>query len=271
MNIKVFSICFDRIDFLPLQAKLFKKFLGETIDFYCVDNSLTYGSEKYFRTTCDSLGIKHVLVPDKYHGDAGLSHQEACNYVVKQYISTSSDICMIIDCDIFPIKPITFDNDFGMAGLEQGYKHIKYFWLGLIIINCNNCKNIGDLDLRGAFIHRENDSVYIPDTRTGFTFDRYPLLIAEHQPCDGGALSYLYIKNNKPITKNLSIDYIRHKNNANKYFPEHLVSKYLDSYNFWVVGDGFIHTGRSSNWDNVPNEEFGNKIELIKEWLYSYL
>lgn len=264
---KIFSIVFDRVDFLFYQVKLFKKFIHPEIDFYCVDNSMTSSGENEFRKECDKLQIKHVLVPDKYFGEAGASHQNAANYIIKQYISSSEQICLLIDADIFPIKSYIITEDFGLAGLSQGHNNKKYLWPGMLIINPKNCKEVGTLDVSGAFLHKTENSYYIPDIRTGFTFDSVDALLETHYSADSGALIYDYIRRTQPAVKTMALEHIRHREESINYIPEGLIGRYQNDYVYWVIDKAFLHFSRSSNWDNMANEQFNNKIELLKEWL----
>lgn len=264
---KIFSICYDRVDFLFYQVETFKKFIHPEIDFYCVDNSLTSSGENEFRKECDRLKIKHILVPDKYFGEAGASHQNAANYAIKQYICSSQQTCLLVDADIFPIKPYTISADFGLAGLSQGHDSIRYLWLGLVMINPKNCSKLDTLDVRGAFFNKENGSYFIPDIRTGFTFDKIEEFKRNYYICDSGALIHDYIKRTTPVVKSMTVEHIKHREDTINYLPENLIGKYNNEYVFWILDKSFLHFGRASNWDNMANEQFNNKVSLLKEWL----
>src|SRR5574339_576360 len=97
--INIYTICYNRPDLLQYQIKTFRKFLNHDLNFWCIDNSNTGNLEHEFRNECAKLGVKHDLVPNKYFGNPGDSHQTACQYIIKQHLSHANNISILMDCD----------------------------------------------------------------------------------------------------------------------------------------------------------------------------
>ena len=171
-RIKIYSIHFNRPDFIGIQIDSFKRFVKNEFDFLVVNNSCDSNIEK----TCEDLQICCINLNNKDLNPSE-SHSLGLNEL-KKFIKNDGNIHVILDHDMFIIEDIDFFDYMGdksIMFIEQKREELTYMWPGLIVINSNLCPNLQDLD---------------------FSFG-----IFEGIRCDSGGQSYKYLRENSNLNR----------------------------------------------------------------------
>lgn len=269
--IKFYSIYYSNSELLQYQFLSLKKNLQDNFEYIVINNS--QNDPNPFPE------VKTFKVLNARFDDAGLSHQHALNWALQTFIQDDKDVSVIIDSDIFLVKPLSIYTlltnatylDQHLAGIKQGIQNIQYLWPGLLVLNRPKLPVFHTMDLRGCFIHRsDHKKWYIPDPRNGYHWGMYTKLVEEYYPCDSGAMLYQYLIDNPQLRiKELSVELICREDNTISYIPKNLQSLYLTNYVFWIINRTWLHFGRGTNLDNQPHNWFNNKMQLMKDWIKS--
>lgn len=273
--LKLYTVIYNEASFIELQYNSFKKFLKDEFEFALINNSPSQEVVNQIYTTAKKLGAFTYSVNNPRFDNGGLSHQHALTYILKKHIleDDPSNTSVILDSDVFLVSPYSLEEDITgchFAGLKQGADGFHFPWAGLIVLK-NSCPKLGTLDMRGALVNTSNISDYIiPDPLLGWTFDNYDALRQIYTPFDSGALLGKYILDNNLQGKWFSLDFFENEE-PKKLLPFELSLKYNNNYRFWLINNIFIHTGRSSNWDNRPEQEIVQKNAFIQEMMGYFL
>jgi hypothetical protein len=248
-KVKIYSIHYNREDFIDWQNDSFNHFLKDEFEYIVVNNAKDASIKKSINEKCKNLNIKTIETYSN-SGLAGKHHADSLNYIWKNYCSDDLDNYVIfIDGDCFLIKDLNINNfmkDNIFAGPKQR-RNIIYGYLTptIIISNIDKINSPKNIDWEGCCV----DGVNL-DTGGGF---------------------YLYLKDNDIKNKILELKstwHIKQDNENLHCIPDELINLYDQSYNIEFFGNEFLHYCRSSNWDHQSENHHTKKSEFIKKFIY---
>ena len=169
-TVNIYSVHFNRPDFIKIQMDSFKKFIKNDFNFLIINNS----GEKSIEDTCKNLNIDCINLNNDNLGPS-VSHSLGLKEL-GNYIKNDGNIHVILDHDMFIIEDIDFfsymDNK-SIMFIGQTKEDLVYMWPGLIIIDSNLCPNLNTLNLSSGVFN-----------------DIY---------CDSGGGSYKYLLDNPDL------------------------------------------------------------------------
>jgi hypothetical protein len=156
--------------YISLQHQAFKRFFKDPYEFIVFNDArdtpdlVTFGDvfADKVQTTCESLGIQHVRIPqhlhasrslvfpvaytesdDHYVSRCALASQFAMNYVRREF--PLAKFFVLIDSDMIVVKQFSV-SDFlqhdDVAGVKQSRGHLEYMWNGLFLCNLHSCEKL---------------------------------------------------------------------------------------------------------------------------------
>jgi hypothetical protein len=176
---KIYSIHYNKPEYIELQKKSFDKFIKFDYEFIVVNNasdSFLIGS---ISNKASELGIRTIECNNNIIGMSSTSHQNSFKYIINDI--NDGDVIMIVDHDLFIFNNLNEDyyKDYDMTILPQTKGVIEYPWPGLIIFN--KVKNKSQISFESGSI--------------------------ENEPCDTGGRMYYYIKENNLNIKRVNESY----------------------------------------------------------------
>jgi hypothetical protein len=60
MKVKVYTMAYNRPDFIPLQQMTFSKFLKDDFEYIVINSAVTENNDLEIKETCKRLGIKYI-------------------------------------------------------------------------------------------------------------------------------------------------------------------------------------------------------------------
>ena len=248
-SVKIYSIHFDRPEFIQWQYDSFKTHLIDEFEYIVVNNAKDAPIRSKINDICSNINIKTIETESKSNL-AGKHHVDSFNNIWKNYAVKNSGYSIMIDGDCFLIKRFSVNNfmkENVLAGPKQQRNYIYHYLTPTIIIaDTINMPTPEIIDWEGIGAN---------DTRL-----------------DTGGGLYLYYEKYKEVkgrTKELkSTWHIKKENKNRQCIPDELIDAYDDSYNIEFFGNEFLHYCRSSNWDNQTIEHHINKSSFVKDFLY---
>lgn len=222
--IHIFTSVVNRPDFVPLQNKLFKKFLKNQYRFHVVDDSVNDDIQKKFEYICNYNNIEYYRKPPS---NIRMNPAQACahtvqwtydNLIVKNH---SEDIVLFLDSDMFLIDDFDVEKymeDAIIAGLPQIRGHVTYMWNGIMLFNMPRIKD-KNIDFSDGMVDGEMTDV--------------------------GGNTYWYFKNTGIVMKKTNED--------SPTYPTHFndidLQKDAGGYNMELhLDDKFLHYRAATNW-----------------------
>lgn len=246
--IKIFTYAFNNPKYLEYQIRAFKKFMVDPFEFYCIDNSKDPNISQELRQICINNNIKYEPNKSPNHITDGISHYSALQWSYNTLMANQNNICVLIDHDMFPIKPISILeilDGASIAGAPQSRGHVNYLHPSLIILKLNEMTNENTLSFNCSII--------------------------EGQKTDTGGEFHNYFKNNPNVkVKLLPAFLINDSNNNMNLIPQECHSNYNRNYLFEIVDNKFMHTRLGSNWIDIEKTEFKKRDDLIYYILDKY-
>jgi len=236
--IKIFTYSFNNPKYLEYQNKLLKKFLTEPFEFICIDNSIDMSIRQQLREVCNTNNIRYEINQKPDHSLHGTSHYSAVQWSFDTFMANGSGIAVILDHDMFPIKPISIKNllnNADIAGAPQSGQNVTYLHPSLIIMNLDTLTNKSSINFNGAKINEINFDI--------------------------GANLHFYFKENPTV----KIKYLASRlieENHPMILPD-LKKYYDDKIPFELVEDSLLHTRIGSNWAHINSLTFNNRNSLI--------
>jgi hypothetical protein len=228
---KIYTICFNRPEFIELQLKSAKKFVEDFEELIVINNAID--NVKYFndiKIFCDSLNIKCIPVPTNYLGSYTSPSRSAAmsmNYLFNNILPDNENCC-IIHSDMFFINKINLtslldENDIIYYPQYRENFKIHYCYDGFCILNLKKNSTLKTMNWDNGFI--------IPNTEL----------------TDAGGATHFYLQNNKNITK--------------QYVEEFSIYDYTDSYYDLIINGNINY--RIDNLKNTIQHTggslYGNK------------
>lgn len=196
-------------DFIEMQDRTLKKFMQESYELIVFNDASSHEMEREIRSICEQLGIlcvrfeqqlhlndplnqylqdllnqdgvhSHLSFDEKISEQPSVRHCHVIQFALDHYGYDHDDLVVIMDGDIFPIRPIPIRewmNDCQMLGPYKyiAEQNVAYFWVPFIVIDMPKMPDKEDLKF-----HVDLIDDYIFDT---------------------GAHTYYYLKKNSIMTK----------------------------------------------------------------------
>ena len=245
--IHIFTSVVNRPDFVPLQHKLFSKFLKNEYKFHVVDDSVDPRITEEFQWTCESNNIKYYRKPPN---KKPMNPAQACadtiqwtydNIIRKNH---SEDIVFFLDSDMFLIDEFDIEeymSDAIIGGLPQQRGHITYMWNGIMFFNMPK----------------------IEDKNIDFSDG-----VVEGHMTDVGGMTYWYFLRTGIEMKEGDVDYPTHYNDID-------LQKDAAGYNMELHLDGkFLHYRAATNWYanwKGSDDPLTGKTKVFKQIMESIL
>ena len=213
-KVRVLIFHYNRPDFLEFQYQTFKKFvLDEDYELIIFNDAPNSKDEKSIQEICDKYKLQCVRYEQSWHENNPLNewirssvdsplknsffvfplennrpspkaifeqcsirHCHVIQYALDHFGYNHDDIVVIMDADVFPIKPIKIRDlliEYPLVGIDSEFKHMHYLWVPFIAFDPKRLPNITDLKFHLDFI--------------------------EGILCDTGSHSYHYFKDNPGV------------------------------------------------------------------------
>lgn len=179
--IHIFTSVVNRPDFVPIQSKLFKKFLKNEYKFHVVDDSIDTRVTEEFQWTCKTNDIEYYRKPPT---NKPMNPAQACAHTVQWTYDNiirknhADDIVFFLDSDMFLIDDFDIEEymeDAIIAGLPQVRGHVTYMWNGIMFFNMPKIED-KDIDFSDGIVEGEMTDVgghtYWYFLRTGIEMKR---------------------------------------------------------------------------------------------------
>ena len=219
--IHIFTSVVNRPDFVPLQNKLFNKFLTNEYKFHIVDDSVEPEISEQFEIACSLNELEYYRKPP---ANKPMNPAQACadtiqwtydNIICKNH---TNDVVLFLDSDMFLIDEFDIEeymSDAIIGGLPQQRGHITYMWNGIMFFNMSK----------------------IEDKNIDFSDG-----IVEGHMTDVGGMTYWYFLRTGIKMKESDVDYPTHYNDID-------LQKDAGGYNMELHLDGkFLHYRAATNW-----------------------
>lgn len=293
----VFTTGFNRPDFIELQHRLFEKFLEDDYEFCVVSDANTPEMRTKIMDKCLELGVHCINVPQSIHNQPYLPRQPGDNYnnpnvrhcntaqwAWDNYFSNHDGPVMIIDSDMFLIRPFSIEKTLEnkhLAGILWGTNDIvtgephSYLWLALILFN----------------------NPILPERHSiRFNCGKLPNTNAI---CDSGGWTSLYLKKYRDLLKIHQLSYLQGhlfycpyrygpveaqnfdhvpvdvivENLTKRGFTEDEITLALKKpYTIELLADNhFLHYRAGSNYENYSNSFLSQKDQVLLEFFESIL
>ena len=288
--IKIYSIHFNRPDFVHLQSRTLKKFLNDEFELIVVNNANVKNLHEAISKACKIEGIREIRVDRNIDYNAaraypGYHHSIAMNEIMATEIKVHNDICVILDGDVFLLGDYSFSERMRESSLLGAFQHRKgRYWLTPVVIGFKpfELPDFEQINLIGSHIYNENpenvncDLSYYPRlVEQNYIFD-CPVCIGrvdsdseKHIPLDTGGEMYMYLRTH-PEVKVVKASSTSHIKEANiEILPPKFRNKYNESFAFEFYDGKFLHYCRSSNWDHQTNDYHTVKTSLLTEMIDS--
>lgn len=287
----VFTTAFNRPDFIELQHRLFEKFLEDEYEFLVVNDANTIINRTAIEEKCNALGIECLNVPQRIHNlpylprnpndpcnknSPNVRHCTAAQWAWDTYFSHREDPVMIIDSDMFLIRPFSIAKHLEgthLSGVSWGTNDqitnepYSYLWLALIMFNNSllpdrysisfNCGIIPDTNcicdsggMTGKYIQRFKEQLNIKYLDTLFGYQFY--------------CPYRYAPESIQNFSNISPETIA-QNLYAKGFTEDEIQLALDRpYTIELLGNNhFLHYRAGTNYEGYSQEFLSQKDKVL--------
>lgn len=182
-KVLIMTYVYNRPDFIELHDKTFKAFLKDDYEYVVFNDAPDYGMQRNIEQTCEKLGIRCFRTPPEMHAGRpfpGQRHIDGIHYSLNQIGFDHDGLVMIIDADMFLIKPfsaIEFSKDYDLMGQEQSRE--------------NGTHKVTYMSPLVVFMNMKT----LPNKKT-ISFEGGPV---EGLLCDVGGYIYYYLKNNPSV------------------------------------------------------------------------
>lgn len=213
-KIRFLSFQFNRPDFLEIQCKLLEKFILDDYEIIVFNDAKDFDSEKSIRDVCQKNNIQYIRFEQDWHEldplneyiktsledprnsselgfgltngplttkiisqQGSIRHCHVIQYAMSHFGYNHDDIVVLLDHDLFPIKPISIRallTEQQLIGIDsESLQEIHYLWVPFIAFDPKRLPNLEDLKFHCDII---NNVLY-----------------------DSGSHSYHYLKNNPNV------------------------------------------------------------------------
>lgn len=282
--IKIYSIHFNRPDFVHLQAKTLKRFLKDDYELIIVNNSNDQNIFERISKSCSDERLREFVVSSNISRQAaqaypGYHHSIAMNDVLEKEISKQEDICVILDGDVFLMGEYSFSERMKDCQMLGALQHRKgRYWLTPVVIAMKPhlLRDFDDVNLIGSHIYNTSpddimkDSSHYPRLINGSYMFDCPVcngLVNNdpefHIPLDTGGNLYMYLKSHPEVKVKKAFSSSHLKSSNSHVLPEKFRERYTEDFAFEFYDSKFLHYCRSSNWDHKTDAYHTNKTRLL--------
>lgn len=210
-KVRILTFHYNKADFIEMQDLTLKRFMKQDYELIVFNDARTSEHENEIRTTCQRLGVtcirfdqswhyhdplneyllQHLINPEVhshigFHEDTiqgignqpSVRHCHVIQFALDHFGYDHNDLVVIMDGDIFPIRPIDLRSLMKKSQMMGIYKYIAeqnvgYFWVPFISIDMPR-------------MPKKNDLKFHVDLIKDYIFDT-------------GAHSYHYLRNNPEV------------------------------------------------------------------------
>jgi len=282
--IKIFAIHFNRPDFILLQNKTLRKFVKEDFEYVVVNNASQPEIRNVLEQAAKSISIRTIQVFENIDQHAaaaypGYHHSIAMNQILRDEIKNQNDICVILDGDMFLLKPYSFEEKMKGVQLLGGLLQQKgRYWLTPVAIGMKpfELPDFDSINLIGSHIfnmepHDKSKDVSFYPRKVGdnYVFDCPACTGAvscsdeNHIRLDTGGEIYTYLRDHPDVKVKRMSTTSQIKNDSIHKFPELTKHGYTEEYHFEIYDGSFLHYCRSSNWDRKNFDFHQRKTRVL--------
>jgi hypothetical protein len=250
--VKVYSVHYNRPEFIRWQIMCLNKFLKDTFEYIVINNAREQAMRDQITLTADSLEVSviHTHSDTPFHL-AGKHHADSLNSVWKSHmIKDKGCYVMFMDGDCFLVAPFSVNEymagDVTFGGSKQQRDHIYHYITPVIVM-----ANI-DLLPEPEIINWEG--IGINNTRL-----------------DTGGGLHLYLEKYPEVKAKIKAMHntwhIKPENKNMHCLPDSLVAEYDPEYHLEFFGNEFLHYCRSSNWDHQAAAHHQAKSDFVGKFI----
>ncbi len=213
-KIRILTFHYNRPDFLEYQCQAFKKFFPDEYEIIVFNDAPDSKMQKEIEEACEKNGITCVRFEQSWHETDPLNemirnlldtpqknsffrfplkngfpsheaiaqqvsvrHCHVIQYALDHYGYGHDDVVVILDADVFPIKPISIRSllkDVQLVAIDSEFKHIHYAWVPFVAFDPRKLPDLADL--------------------------KFHVDVIDEVLCDTGSHSYHYLKNHPEVT-----------------------------------------------------------------------
>ncbi len=183
-KVLIVTHAFNRPEFIRIHKRTFDRFLEDEFEYVVFNDANNQSMLKQIENTCAELDIKHVRIPQHLHrrNSPGHRHMDGIKYSLDQMGFDFNGIFMLIDSDMFLIKPFSvseYMEGYHVAGDREGRFNgkngVEYISPLVVFINMNTTPNKRTISFEGGVVENNN--------------------------CDVGGHMHHYFKNNPTLLK----------------------------------------------------------------------
>jgi hypothetical protein len=177
--VKIYSIHYNKPEYIELQKKSFYKWVKFNYEFIVVNNAVDISLNESIKNKSNELGLRTINCNNIVSDMSSISHQNSFKYIIDDI--EDGDNVMIVDHDLFVMNELNenYYKYFDMVILPQLRGNVEYPWPGMIIFN--NIKKKNEISFESGLV--------------------------ENEYCDTGGKIYYYIKNNNLSVKKINESY----------------------------------------------------------------
>ncbi len=311
-KVLIFTYAHNRPEFIEWQYHTFKKFVQDDYEYVVFNDATNHNFSKQIQEKCAQFNLRCISIPQTIHHNPQIVHPEAnfvsarnCN-VVKYSLDTigfnHNDIVVLVDSDLFLIKPFSFKeflSDYHLSGRYRTCSElhdcatdhpsfpypIKYLWIGLVFINMPHLPNRHELNfnsgrINGVFYDAGGGSaIYLQNNPSAKVKD-FEVHKLEHLLCDDcwskvglafGIESSEHLISGGCTHNNDLLKKLQFSDFTIKLLESYPIGKPLMSRIEFYLNDTFLHFREGSNYGHLPEHLYQSKINTLRDYIYIIL
>jgi len=293
----VFTTGFNRPDFIELQDRLFRKFLEDDYEYIVVNDANTPNTKSAIENKCSELKIRCINVPQEIHNQPYLPRNPGDNYhnpnvrhcnsvqwAWDNFFSKHNGPVMLIDSDMFPIRPLSVKNILGdhhFAAIHWSTsdtvngKPYSYLWLALILFNneilpekesirfnCGKLPNTNAICDSGGWT-----SLYLNKFKDIIKVREFPYLQGHQFYCP-----YRYASEEAQNFSHISNEMIIANLTARGFSENEIQLALQKPYTIELIGENnFIHYRAGTNYENYSANFLSKKDKILLDFFEKIL
>ncbi|HRN78507.1 MAG TPA: hypothetical protein PLU71_04660 [Candidatus Dependentiae bacterium] len=274
-------------DFIKIQHATFKEFLSDDYEYVVFNDAPTEKMAHKIENTCINLGIHCIRVPQEIHTRPYLSrnpndplqrpnirHANCVQYSLDILGFNHKGIVLVLDSDIFPIRPFHISNYMHgkdiAAFIKRAPNNVFCLCPVLCFLNMNNLPDKKSLNFNCGIV---NESVTDSGGFTYYYLIEHPTLVVENINV---LYSHQLFLGDRGI--NREADDIKYVPNAvksafytnlgfNKKEIDFLLKK-PDTFEFYL-NNHFLHFREGTNYSSASNNFINYKTQIFNEFINS--
>lgn len=241
MPVKIYTLAYNRPDFIAWQQKTLTKFLKDEHEYIVVNSAPTGQGQLKIAEECQRLGIKCLAMEKHDYVNSSEARSAVMQWLFHQHIKSDSEhLAVILDSDTFMVQELSIEKlmrEYDVAAIRQHREHVAYLHTGIMFFKLSGLPDQEAI----SFWCGEVEGVRV----------------------DTGGHLYYWLKNNPQLRiRNLA----EHECRAD-FFPAQLHEPQLEAYQFHIIELAFLHYGRGSNWDQQSPEYHDAKTDFLEKYL----